>query len=411
MSPFEAISWVIVIAFVVVLIITIAGMIGLIPFKHEEHLKKLVVLLIFEIVGIAFLIYEEGKDKHAQYLREAKSGYESAQSLAAKKHYDEALAQLSKVLRLNSDESVFHIRDVFLLRGNILFNREAYADSITPYAVYNEIVKDDAQALARYGRALRYVHRYEEAKQVYERALALAPNDYYILNGLQNCIRRQAGFFLEAERKDAATRYFREARQHIVSMLNLAETASEKRERKLLNAELALAKLNWQWERYGEAIALFEEIVQKYPNHSAAFEDLAAVYLEYGQISSNQSLIQKSVSLYEKTFESALSDQDKVYIGSGLAEAVAHLENPSEERVASAKRAVLLSIAKNKTILDDPYPFYAAAVLSYKVGEKTAAINYIDEAIFAERKRAENPYTFDYVRLVKYEKLRQKWML
>ena len=387
MSPFKIISWSIVIAFVVVLVITIAGMIGIVQFKHEEHLTKLVVLLIFEIVGLGFLIYKEGKEGHVQYLRDARAGYDLAQSFVSKSRYDEALDQLSGILRLNRNESIFHIKDVFLLRGNILFNRQAYADSIIPYSVYNEIVNDDAQALARYGRALRHVHRYEEAKQVYEKALALAPNDYYVLNGLQNCIRRQAGFFLEAERREAATQYFEEARQHIVSMLNLAKTASEKREQKILNAELALARLNWQWERYGEAIALFEEIVQKNPNHSAGYEDLAAIYLEYGQEISDQSLVEKSVTLYKEVFDLSLTDQDRAYIGSGLAQAVAQLDNPDEELIVSAKNAVLLSIAKSENILDDPVPFYAAAILFRKMGNETLAIKYINEAIFYEKKK------------------------
>ena len=409
MSPFEIISWSIVIAFVVVLGITILGMVGLIKFKHEEHLKKLVVLLVFEIVGVGFLIYKEGKDDHAIYLREAQSRYVLAKRMSEENKYDEALRELSGILQLDLQEGVFHVKDVFITRGDILFNRKSYADSIIPYAVYNEIVTNDAQALARYGRALRHVHRYDEAMKIYERALALEPNDYYILNGLQNCIRRQAGFFLEAGRKEAATAYFDEARKHIVSMQNIAQTATENRDRKMLNAELAMARLNWQWERYAEAIALLEEIKRNYPDYSAAQEDLAAIYLEYGRHISNQSYIEKSVVHYEDIYSSLSTDHDKIFIGAGLAEAIANLDNPSGEQVETARNAVLLSIAKNSEVEDDPYPFYAAAILFYKIGELAEAKKYIKEAIFSERRRADNPYTFDYVRLVEYEKLQQKW--
>jgi tetratricopeptide (TPR) repeat protein len=409
MTPFELISWSIVIAFVILLVLTIGGMIGLIPFKHEGHLKKLVALLIFEVVGVGFLIYEEGNNKHTQYLIEAKAKHDTAQNMAGEKRYDEALVKLSEILRLNGDNQTFHIKDVFLSRGNILFEREAYIDAITPYSVYTEIVSNDAQALSRYGRVLRHAHRYEEAKSVYERALALTPNDYYILNGLQNCLRRQGGFLLEAERKKAATTYFEQARQYLVSMQKIAETASENKELKKINAELGLARLNWQWKRYPEAIALFEEVTTTYPTHSGAYEDLAAISLEYGQITLNQDLIQISVDLYTKTYQKTLSDKDKIYIGAGLAESIASLDNPSEDQVKLAKNAVLLSIAKNETIKDDPYPFYAAALLFQKTGEKQSAMKYINDAILFEKSRANNPYTFDYVRLVEYEKLKQRW--
>ncbi|MCH9813860.1 MAG: tetratricopeptide repeat protein [Epsilonproteobacteria bacterium] len=411
MEQFDFISWVIVITFTLLLIITIGGMIGIIKFKYKDHLNKLFTLLILEIVSMGFLIYTEGKEDHSKYLRNAQLKYENALSLSEQKKYDEALQKLSEILRLQTDKTKFQIKDIFLERGNILFNRKLYMNSIAPYEVYNEIVFDDAQALARYGTALRKVHRYEEARIVYERALALEPNDYYILNGLQNCLRRQGGFLLDALRKTSAEEYFQKARMHIVSMQNIAKTSFQNKKEKTVNADIALARLNWQWERYPEAIALFEEIIKKYENHSAAYEDLAALYLEYSEKTKNNSLAEKALHLYVNAYQQTLHEQDKIFIGSGIAEATAMISSATQEQVKYAKRVAALSIAKNQTELDDPYPFYASAVLHNKFGSKNQALQYIDNAISAERKRSHNTYTFDYKRLIVYERLKEKWSL
>ena len=62
MEPFSVISWVVVVAFTVILIVTILGMVGVIKFKHKDHLNKLFILLIVEVVSMGFLIYTEGKE-------------------------------------------------------------------------------------------------------------------------------------------------------------------------------------------------------------------------------------------------------------------------------------------------------------------------------------------------------------
>ena len=222
-------------------------------------------------------------------------------------------------------------------------------------------------------------------------------------------MRRQASFLFDANRKDVSDKYFQEARTHIVSMLSIAKTASEKKSKKILNAELALARLNWQWERYPEAIALFEEITLKNPEHSIAFEDLAAIYLEYFQEGASNEFVSKSLRIYKSVYTESLEDQDKIYIGSGISEATALLDNPTEVEIDFALKTVSLSIAKNETKLDDPYPFYAASILYKKSGDMKNAFKYINEAIRAEAKRSDNLFTFDYKRLVQYERLKTKW--
>ncbi|MGJ8692751.1 MAG: tetratricopeptide repeat protein [Thalassotalea sp.] len=409
MEPFTIISWTVVIAFIVILIITVLGMVGVIKFKYKNHLNKLFIVLIIEVVSLGFLIYKDGKEAHSVYLREAQEKYDYSVQLRKAQKFDESLKVLSEILRIEDDDTKFNIKNIFLQRGDILFERKLFSDAVVPYAIYNEIVQDDPQALSRYGRALRAVHRYDDARVMYERALALAPNDYFILNGLQNCIRRQAGFLMDAERKGVSDKYFQEARGHIMSMLTIAKTASENKIKKKLGAELALARLNWQWERYPEAIALFEEITSSNPSHSIAFEDLAAIYLEYSQYGGGNELVSKSLVIYKNAYENPLEDQDKIFIGAGIAEATSLLKEPKKIEVEFAVNAVSLSIAKNKTLLDDPYPFYAAALLYKKSGNLHRALKYLDEAIRAENKRADNLYIFDYKSLIKYERLKTKW--
>lgn len=203
---------------------------------------------------------------------------------------------------------------------------------------------------------------YEEAKTVYLRAERLAPNNYDVLNGLQNITRRLAGFYQEADRGEAAQELFEQTRVYINSMLNVA-VSKAKSERPYLNALMARVRLNWQWERYPEAEASVREIISEYPEFSIAKEDLAAILLEFGQKRNLPQKIVDSKSLYKALYDKLGDEVDDIYIGSGLAEAVAFSKNPSPSEIAIAEKAVLLSIANSRNAIYDPYAFYAAAVL------------------------------------------------
>ena len=391
------------------LIITILGMLGVLKFRYKEHLNKLFALLILEVVSIGFLIYRQGQDEQNKYFREASALYQDALQKDEAGDHEKALETLKMALQIPQNDLPFSLTDLFNLRGKIYFNQDLWQQAATAYEIRIEITPNDDQALARLGQCYRQLNRYEEARQIYERARAINPHDYYILNGLQNCLRRLAGFYQEAERVDASDKLFQRARQHILDMISIAKASEKKKHRKILNAEIALARLNWQWKRYQEAIALLRDINKRNPKFSPVEEDLAAITLEFGQIQSNQTLIEESLAIYRRRYENPTDEASLVYSGSGIAEATAFIESPSKEQVSFAENAVLLSIAKNETAEDDPYPFYAAAVLYMKKGNEQFALDYIQQAIRAERKRASNPYTFDYVRLLKYEVLQTKW--
>ncbi|MEH6550656.1 MAG: hypothetical protein V7744_11775 [Pseudomonadales bacterium] len=409
MTPYDIISWTVIVGFIVVFILTLLGMIGKITFSNPRHLNKLFTVLILEVVALGILIFNDGFSRKDQFLSRAELLYDDAQELYELKDYDEALGKLALISGIDGEPDEFRIADIFLLRGDIYFNRQMYAEAVNQYSIYVEMAPNSVDALSRYARSLRAVHRYDDAKIVAERAYAINQNHYYVLNNLNNIYRREAGFLLDGERVEASDRLFEKARQYVVSMRRIADVATENQYKKKLNADVAMAALNWQWERLGAAIALYEKIAVDYPDHSRSFEDLAAIYLEYGEDTSSIAYIEKSLGLYNKLYLEALDDQDKIYMGSGIAEATAMLPNPSPDQLTHAKNTALLTIAQNETLIDDPYAHYAAAILYKKMDNIEEAQKFIDNAIRYEKRRASNPFTFDYKRLVKYELLRNSW--
>jgi tetratricopeptide (TPR) repeat protein len=251
------------------------------------------------------------------------------------------------------------------------------------------------------------VHDYERAKKTYEMGYSLEPQNYEILNGLQNCLRRIGGFLDEGDRKEVANTYYEQARQHILSMINIANKSKDEKRYKLAN--LALAKLSWQRQQYREGIAKYEEISREFPDYITPKEELAAIKLEYGSKTNDAALLLDSVALYKSLYLSSGTEADKVFNGAGLAEAVSRLRAPAADDMRTADNAVSLSIVNNKSAKEDPYPLYATALLLRKQGKNKEAHDYISEAIRAETRRSANPYTFDYVRLREYEKLKESW--
>ena len=94
----------------------------------------------------------------------------------------------------------------------------------------------------------------------------------------------------------------------------------------------------------------------------------------------------------------------------GFAEAVVKCPNPTEKELEDAEQAVLLSMTENRDSAEDPYPLFATALLFHRKGARDEALGYLEKAINEERRRASAPYRFDFVRLLKYEKLRQTWI-
>lgn len=402
---FLTVAWAIVLAFIATLIVTLLGVTNVIKFSNKKYLDKLFVAVILEVVAVGFLIFKTGFSDVSQYFQSVENIYQKAARLKSEKKYDEALSSYNEIIFLSNKSLPFKMEDVFLAKGDIAFDRGIWPQAVEAYSFYLELNKSNVMVMQKMGQALRKTYDYERAKKIYELGFSLEPQNYEILNGLQNCLRRLGAFMDEGEKKDAANSYYEEARRHILSMLSISKGQDDKRYK---NASLALAKLSWQRQQYRESIAKYEEIQNEFPSFITPKEELAAVKLEYGSQSGNEAMINESVSLYKDLYLNS-SEADKIFNGAGLAEAVSKLKNPTQDDLKIADNAVSLSIVNNQNVKDDPYPLYATALILKKQGKESEAFTYIKYAIHAEAKRSENPYTFDYVRLREYEKLLAQW--
>lgn len=403
---FQTVAWVIVIAFIATTVVTLLGVTKVIQFADKKYLDKLFVAVVIEVVAVGFLIFRTGFDDISVYFQSVETLYKSASDRKAEKKYDEALAAYKEILSISNKSLPFKIEDVFLARGDIAFERRLWPQAVEAYSFYLELNKSNVAAMIKMGQALRKTHDYERAKQIYEMGYALEPQNYEVLNGLQNCLRRLGAFLDEGDKREAANAYYEQARQHILSMVSLSRGIDENRYKL---ASLALAKLSWQRQQYREGIAKYEEIAKEFPSFITPREELAAIKLEYGSKTNDAGLLREAVALYKSLYLSSEAEADKVFNGAGLAEAVSRLERPSADDLKLADTAVSLSIVNNKSAKDDPYPLYAAARLLKKRGKNREAYEYISEAIKAETRRSANPFTFDYVRLREYERLRDSW--
>jgi tetratricopeptide (TPR) repeat protein len=403
----NVVGWAIVIAFTATLVLTILGMIDVVHFANPEHLDKLVVAGILEVLALGFWIYKRGDSGVSRYFNRVSSLLKGAREKRLAKNYDEAEAMLGEIFRVSDEELPFRVKDIFLERGEIAYERKLWRQAAEAMSIYLELTNDDVTVLVKTARALRELHEYERARSLLERAHALSPQDYAVLNGLQNCIRRLGAFHDDGVQRDVADRYFEQAREYINNMLRIADANSDKKKR--LNALIARARLNWEWKRHEEAAVVYEEIIAEFPERAEPREDLAALLLEHGAKIDDQIKIEKAHKMYAEMLLEPNQFTDAVFVGGGLAEAAALMQEASDEDLQIARRAALAAIANNDKARDDPYAMYAAAVLLKRLGEVDTAKEYLRNAIRAEKKRSNNPYVFDYERLFIYERLLEEW--
>lgn len=402
---FEAMTWIIVAIFGTTAIITLLGMMKKISIK-QSYLNKLFVALILEIVAAGFLIFQRGLSPEQEYFRQAKALFEEARAARADKKFELAERKLGEILQLSVRNLPFEVRSVFKERGELWVERRNWPGAAQSLSVYYEIHPNDLDALIGYGRALREIGRYSTALSIYEAAQRLSPNQYDVLNGLQNINRRLGSFYVDADRVDVAEIHFNQARSQIAQMLSLIDGKNDQVRQH--QAHLAAARLYWQWRRYDEAIASYDALLKQFPSFPQSSEDLAAILIEAGEAKNDQSLIVRARNLYLSLNENPPANSNPIFSGAGLAEASALAENTSNELLAKARTAVLQSLAHSE-LKEDPYAFYAAAVLFKRLKETEQAKKYLAEAIRHEKQRAKDLYQFDFVRLVKYEKLAERW--
>lgn len=405
-TPLDAITWIIVIGFAVTFLITIAGLIKWVEFKDPKHLDQLIKAVVFQVVALAISIFTASQYGQSKYFNQVSNIYAEAKSARDNGNLDLSLEKLNQILQVSDDALPFKLRSVFLDRADIAFNRELWSQAAESYAVYLELNPNDVAALTKAGRSYRELNMYDKAKSLYEIAYNLDSQNWDVLNGMQNCLRRLGSFFTEADRIDVADSYYEKARLNIIAMMSLSKGVNDD---KYKASSIALARMEWEREHYAVAIAKFEEIQKEFPDLVSAREDLAAVQLEYGEQEQNENTIEKARITYKELFERAADSKSRVFPGAGLAEAVAISKNATAEDMQQALTAVNLAIANNQFYRDDPYAMYSSARLYWRMDKKSDAIKSLKEAIRLENKRRSDPYTLDYKRLIKYELLLQGW--
>ena len=194
----------------------------------------------------------------------------------------------------------------------------------------------------RYGRLLRY----EESEDLYRRALAIDNEDFEAVEGLQNCLRRYAGFLQGINYAVAVKKYF-EALDLAGKMRNLANEKDQVR-----RALLARPKTYWEWSRFQVAADEYRDLITRDPSDRKLKLDLAAVLVEDGQMNGRKDSIQEGYDIYLALFKQLDADAspkirgplgDLTFCAQGVAEASAELR-VSGDNLSLALRAASIGL-------------------------------------------------------------------
>lgn len=316
-------------------------------------------------------------------------------------HFDEGASDLAMLFDQTLGNKLAPTAEVFYLKGVLSERRLLWADAATNYEIALQIRPTYLDAMIRAGSAMTQIQEYEAAQVLYNSADQIARNladestTYRIANGRQNLERRYGAFLLEVGRKEAADEHFQKALMIISSMEAL--TPPNKDITKERNARY---RTFWEWRRYDEATAEVRALAEESGEVSYQ-EDLAAILLEKSDTLS----LQEALSILER-----LKAEGKAsgFAIASLAEASGLVKIANDQR-ADVLNLLSRTIVAERSAEPDPYLYYAKAVLCRSMGRKDDATIALDEAINRERFRQRNVYTFDPVRLEKYQVLRAAW--
>ena len=93
------------------------------------------------------------------------------------------------------------------------------------------------------------------------------------------------------------------------------------------------------------------------------------------------------------------------FVGSGYAEA-ASKDTSDRNALRTALDAGLLAISNRP---DEPFSYYAVAMVCKKLGMNNDAINYLRKAESQEASRDTNMHTYDKTRHLMYKKILREW--
>jgi tetratricopeptide (TPR) repeat protein len=392
--------------FVFSAVVTSLSLIGIIKFAHEKQQKMLFKALIIEVVIAAvgffgnILIFDPGKVRKDIVKNEFKSrklAFEEKLSFAQKQfesgNLNGAYLIVSNLFKSDELEEYFPIKDLFILNGDIAKEREFWVEAIESYGPALKLDPNNISVIVNAGYVQRRLQNYEKAEELYERALSAEGQNWEILNGYCNCLRRYAAFLSDEYPKIADIK-FQKAAEIVKHMRNVSEN-----EREEVLSAIAKGTLYWEWKKYDIALVTYRYLIKKYPKKKRFKEDLAAILMEMSRYIEAKNIFGELYQ-HEKSGEGV-----SWYVGSGYAEATAKAISTKQE-LQEALNAGLIAIS-NKP--DEPFSYYAVALAYKKMDDMEKAIEYISQAESLESNRETNMHTYDKKRHLLYIKLRKKW--
>ncbi|WP_049629469.1 tetratricopeptide repeat protein [Cellvibrio sp. pealriver] len=387
-------------------VITALSLIGKVRFADQSQQKTLFRVLIIELVAIGVGLFSGIIKFDANAVRKeivatefnARKNVFDEKLAEAKQLYSagkltEAYTLVNDLFRSDELEEYFPIKDLFVLNGDISKSRKFWLEAIESYGPALKLDPSNVEIMVSAGYAQRELQNYEEAETLYERALVAQGQNWEVLNGYFNCLRRYAAFLADEYPKIADEKFQKAA---TISQ-QMANVATDERTQRL--SDVAKATLYWEWKKYDVASATYKQLIRKYPNQVRFKEDLAAVLVEMENFSEAKEMY---LALYKAEINAGTVSW---FVGAGYAEA-ASKANSSSTELQQALDAGLAAIAAKP---DEPFSYYAVGLVYKSLGNDAAAIKYLSDAEALEARRDTNIHTYDKTRHELYKSLIEKW--
>ena len=387
-------------------VITALSLIGKVRFSDPSQQKTLFRVLIVElvIVSVGFfgdVLRFDAKEVQREIVKNEfnarKAIFEDklaeAQRLYRNNQLPEAYGLVNNLFRSSELEEYFPIKDLFVLNGDISKSRKFWLEAVESYGPALKLDPNNIDVIVSAGYAQRQLQNYEKAESLYERALATQGQNWAVLNGYFNCLRRYAAFLLDEYPKIANVKFQKAA----ITAQQMANVAAGEKEKRL--SDTAKATLYWEWKKYDIAVTTYRQLIRTYPGKARFKEDLAAILVEMGNFMEAKELY---AALYREEQKLGIPSW---FVGSGYAEA-AGKSNISPTELKQALEAGLTAIALKP---DEPFSYYAISLVYKGLGNDEAAIKHITEAGTLEAQRDTNIHTYDRTRHELYQSLLQQW--
>lgn len=392
--------------FIFTAVVTSLSLVGWVKFADNKQQQALFKALIIEVVAVAvgFLanvlefnpvkaenkiaqsFFENKKEKFVTELSNARKAYEA-------NDFQKAYLMANKLFNSEDLSEFLPIRDLFILNGDIATKREFWSEALESYGPALKLDPNNISLMVSAGYAQRQLQNYEAAELLYERALVTQSQNWEVLNGYYNCLRRYAAFLADEYPKISNIK-FQRASEIVKEMRNVASDQKQKR-----MSDIAKGTLYWEWKQYDVARATYQQLTSEYPTERRFQEDLAAILMEMGKYNEAEQLYS---GLYKRE-----KDVKKIrwYVGSGYAEAASKATTDKIE-LQAALDAGLIAIS-NKP--DEPFSYYAVGMVYKRLGNNVEAISNLKKAEALEANRDTNMHTYDKKRHMMYRAILREW--